>query len=87
MVRWRYRRWAGALAAGLGWQARRGCNNDGMTRPELAQAIHDLSTGEKLDLLDELWDSLDHDAPLPEWHNRSSIAASQPPTPTPSQPR
>jgi len=41
-----------------------------MTRPELAQVIHGLSTGEKFDLLDELWDSLDHSGPVPEWHQQ-----------------
>lgn len=35
-----------------------------MTRPELAAAIRDLADDEKL----ELWDSLDHDAPTPQWH-------------------
>lgn len=39
-----------------------------MTRPELAAAIRDLAEDEKLELLSELWDSLDHDAPAPEWH-------------------
>jgi hypothetical protein len=40
-----------------------------VTRPELAAAIRDLADDEKLELLGELWDSLDHDAPAPEWHN------------------
>lgn len=39
-----------------------------MIRPELAAAIRDLADQEKLELLGELWDSLDHDAPTPEWH-------------------
>lgn len=39
-----------------------------MTRSELADAIRDLAEEEKLDLLGELWDSLDHEAPTPEWH-------------------
>ena len=39
-----------------------------MTRPEFAKAIRDLSNDEKLDLLDELWDSLDNSGPLPAWH-------------------
>jgi putative addiction module component (TIGR02574 family) len=39
-----------------------------MTRPELAAAIRELADDEKLDLLGELWDSLDHAAPVPEWH-------------------
>lgn len=39
-----------------------------VTRPELAAAIRDLADEEKLDLLEELWDSLDHDTPAPEWH-------------------
>jgi putative addiction module component (TIGR02574 family) len=39
-----------------------------MTRPELAAAIRELPDDEKLDLLGELWDSLDHAAPVPEWH-------------------
>lgn len=39
-----------------------------MTRPEIATAIRDLAEEEKLDLLGELWDSLDHDTPAPEWH-------------------
>lgn len=41
-----------------------------MTRPELAAAIRDLADEEKLDLLAELWDSLDHDAAVPEWHEQ-----------------
>lgn len=39
-----------------------------MTRPELAAAIRELPEDEKLELLSELWDALDHSAPLPEWH-------------------
>jgi hypothetical protein len=39
-----------------------------MTRPELAAAIRDLPEDEKLDLLSELWDALDHSAPVPQWH-------------------
>lgn len=39
-----------------------------MTRPELAAAIESLPEDEKLDLLGELWDALDHSAPLPGWH-------------------
>jgi putative addiction module component (TIGR02574 family) len=39
-----------------------------MTRPELAAAIRELPDDEKLDLLGELWDSLDHAAAVPEWH-------------------
>lgn len=39
-----------------------------MTRPELAAAIRDRAEEEKLELLGELWDALDHDAPAPEWH-------------------
>lgn len=39
-----------------------------MTRPELVAAIRDLAEQEKLELLGELWDSLDHDALAPEWH-------------------
>ena len=39
-----------------------------MTRPELAAAIRDLADDEKLELLGELWDSLDNDAAAPELH-------------------
>jgi putative addiction module component (TIGR02574 family) len=39
-----------------------------VTRSELATAIRDLADDEKLELLGELWDSLDHDGPMPEWH-------------------
>ena len=39
-----------------------------VTRPELAAAIRDLADEEKLELLGELSDSLDHDAAAPEWH-------------------
>lgn len=39
-----------------------------MTRAELAATIRDLADEEKLDLLGELWDSLDHDRAAPEWH-------------------
>jgi putative addiction module component (TIGR02574 family) len=39
-----------------------------VTRPELAAAIRDLAEEEKLELLGDLWDSLDHDAPAPDWH-------------------
>lgn len=39
-----------------------------MTRPELAAAIRSLPEDEKLELLGELWDELDHTAPVPEWH-------------------
>jgi putative addiction module component (TIGR02574 family) len=39
-----------------------------VTRPELAAVIRDLADDEKLELLGELWDSLDHDTAAPEWH-------------------
>jgi hypothetical protein len=39
-----------------------------MIRPELAAAIRDLPENAKLDLLSELWDSLDRSAAIPEWH-------------------
>jgi putative addiction module component (TIGR02574 family) len=39
-----------------------------MTRPELAAAIRELPEDEKLELLSELWDALDHSGPVPEWH-------------------
>ena len=39
-----------------------------MTRPQLAAAIRALPEHEKLELLSELWDSIDHSAPVPEWH-------------------
>lgn len=42
-----------------------------MTRPELAAAIRDLADEEKLDLLGELWDALDHekvDGVTADWH-------------------
>lgn len=39
-----------------------------MTRPDLVAAIRSLPEDEKLDLLGELWDALNHDAPMPEWH-------------------
>jgi hypothetical protein len=39
-----------------------------MTRSDLAVAISDLSDDDKLDLLGELWDALDHSGPVPEWH-------------------
>jgi len=39
-----------------------------VTRPELPAAIRELPEDEKLDLLSELWDALDHSAPVPEWH-------------------
>ncbi len=39
-----------------------------MTRPELAAAIQNLPEDEKLELLGELWDSIDHTAPVPDWH-------------------
>ena len=39
-----------------------------MTRPELAAAIRELPEDEKLELLSELWDALDHFAPVPDWH-------------------
>jgi putative addiction module component (TIGR02574 family) len=39
-----------------------------MTRPELVAAIRSLPEDEKLDLLGELWDELDHTGPVPEWH-------------------
>jgi putative addiction module component (TIGR02574 family) len=38
------------------------------TRPELAAAIRELPDDEKLELLGELWDSLDHATTIPEWH-------------------
>lgn len=44
------------------------CYASVVTRQELATAIRDLADEEKLELLEELWDSLDHDAPAPEWH-------------------
>lgn len=37
-------------------------------RPELAAAIRALPEDEKLELLSDLWDSLEHSAPVPEWH-------------------
>jgi putative addiction module component (TIGR02574 family) len=39
-----------------------------MTRPELAAAIRELPEDEKLELLSELWDALDHSTAVPEWH-------------------
>ena len=39
-----------------------------MTRSELAAAIRDLPEDEKLELLGELCDALDHSAPVPDWH-------------------
>jgi putative addiction module component (TIGR02574 family) len=39
-----------------------------VTRPELSAAIHELPEDEKLDLLSEIWDALEHSAPVPEWH-------------------
>jgi putative addiction module component (TIGR02574 family) len=39
-----------------------------VTRRELAAAIRDLAEDEKLELLGELWDSLDHDTAAPDWH-------------------
>jgi putative addiction module component (TIGR02574 family) len=39
-----------------------------MTRPELAATIRSLPQDEKLDLLGELWDELDHMGPVREWH-------------------
>lgn len=39
-----------------------------MTRADLAAAIRDLPEDEKLELLSDLWDSIDHSAPVPEWH-------------------
>lgn len=39
-----------------------------MTRAEFAATIRDLADEEKLDLLGELWDSLDHDSVAPAWH-------------------
>ncbi len=39
-----------------------------MTRRDLAAAIRDLGDEEKLALLEQLWDALDHDAPAPQWH-------------------
>jgi putative addiction module component (TIGR02574 family) len=39
-----------------------------VTRPELAAAIRDLPEDEKLELLGELWDSLEHSGPVPQWH-------------------
>ena len=39
----------------------------GMTRPRFAAAIR-LPEDEKLELLSELWDALDHSATVPNWH-------------------
>lgn len=39
-----------------------------MTRLELEAAIRSLPENEKLELLGELWDAIDHAAPMPEWH-------------------
>ncbi len=39
-----------------------------MTRRELAAALASLPEDEKLELIGELWDSLEHSGPLPEWH-------------------
>jgi hypothetical protein len=39
-----------------------------VTRPELVAAIRGLADEEKLDLLGEIWDALDHDTAAPEWH-------------------
>lgn len=39
-----------------------------VTRPELAAVIRSLPEEEKLDLLEELWDELDHAGPVSEWH-------------------
>jgi putative addiction module component (TIGR02574 family) len=41
-----------------------------MTRAEIAEAVRALSDDEKLDLLEEVWDTLDHDRGVPEWHKR-----------------
>lgn len=39
-----------------------------MTRPELEAAIRSLPENDKLELLGELWDAIDHAAEVPEWH-------------------
>ncbi len=39
-----------------------------MTRPELEAAIRSLPENEKLELLGELWDAIDHAAEMPDWH-------------------
>lgn len=39
-----------------------------MTRAELTAALRDLPEDEKLDLLSEIWESLDHSTPPPDWH-------------------
>lgn len=39
-----------------------------MTRPELRDALRDLAEDEKLEVLGELWDSLDHGTATPAWH-------------------
>ena len=39
-----------------------------MTRLQFAAAFRDLPEDEKLDLFAELWDSIDHSGPVPEWH-------------------
>jgi len=40
-----------------------------MTRADLVAAIRDLADEEKLDLLEELWSSLDQDVAAPKWHD------------------
>jgi putative addiction module component (TIGR02574 family) len=57
-----------------------------MTRHEVAAAIRSLPEDERLELLGELWDSLDHDGPLLDWHRqeldrRLDAAAAAPPVP------
>ena len=45
-----------------------------MTRPELSAAVRELPEDEKLELLSELWDALDHSAPVREWHKEELAA-------------
>jgi putative addiction module component (TIGR02574 family) len=39
-----------------------------MVSPHLTAAIRQLPEDEKLELLSELWDSLDQSTPIPDWH-------------------
>lgn len=57
-----------------------------MTRAELAAAIRELPEDEKLELLSELWDSLDHSGPLEEAFAVGSFHARAAPRRSPSEP-
>jgi putative addiction module component (TIGR02574 family) len=55
-------------------------------RDAIAAAIRSLPEDEKLELLGERWDALDHDGPLADWHRqeldrRLDAAAAAPPVP------